>query len=204
MKKVLFEAVVVAALGITLALAANGLSSRGLKLSRNYFPGAKPSGTSMATVATPAAQGTNAPQAAHDPIARLREKGMQVVDCDKAVALYQDPQHEQGTIIFIDARNDEHYRQGHIPGAYQFDHIYPEKYLPTILPACNLASQIIIYCNGGDCELSEFAAEFLRGSAGIPNNKIFIFAGGIKDWEARSLPMETGERKSGQFRTASK
>src|SRR5206468_11489654 len=123
----------------------------------------------------------------------------QVVDGQQALALFKDPHYEQGQIIFIDARNDDQYRQGHIPGAYLFDHIYPEKYLPAVLPACTAAQQIVVYCHGGDCELSEFAAELLRGSAGVPNEKLFIYAGGINSWQAHKLPVESGDRKSGQI-----
>jgi rhodanese-related sulfurtransferase len=205
-KKVLAEALVVALAGAIVAFAANALSSRGLKLTRNYFPGTIRSSGSTATAssAPSTTPGTNKPSPVQMAVARLKEKGMQVVDDDQAVALFKDPRYEQGAIIFIDARNDEHYKEGHIPGAYQLDHMYPEKYLGTLLPACNVAQQIVVYCNGGDCELSEFAAEMLRSSAGVPNEKLFIYAGGINGWQARGLPMETGERKSGQFRSASK
>ncbi len=79
-----------------------------------------------------------------------------------------------------------------------------ERYLGAVLPACNAAQQVVVYCDGGDCELSEFAAEFLRSSAGVANDKLFVFSGGLKEWERRQLPLEIGERKSGQFRTASK
>jgi len=127
-----------------------------------------------------------------------------VADGEQALSLFHDARYEQGLIIFVDARNDDHYRQGHIPGAYQFDHMYPEKYLGAVLPACNTAQQVVVYCDGGDCELSEFAAEFLRGSAGVANDKLFVYSGGLKEWERRHLPLEIGERKSGQFRTASK
>ena len=201
-KKVLLEAVLVGMTGAALAFLANSLSSRGLKLTRDYFPGAHPP-----TVTARTSGGTNQSAAgfasAHDPLGRLREKGLQVVEGEKALALFHDSHYEQGLIIFIDARNEEQYKQGHIPGAYLFDHMYPEKYLGSVLPACGAAQQIVVYCHGGDCELSEFAAEFLRGSAGISNDKIFIYAGGMKDWQGKGLPLETGERKSGQFRSAS-
>ena len=208
MKKVLVEAALVAITGAALAFLANGLSGRGLKLTRNYFPGAnRPSLTTRAANnPVSGAGGTNLATASaeQDVIARLRGKGFQVADGEKALAFFHDPRFEQGLVIFVDARNDDHYKQGHIPGAYQFDHMYPEKYLGGVLPACNTAQQVVVYCDGGDCELSEFAAEFLRSSAGVANDKFFVFSGGLKEWERRHLPLEIGERKSGQFRTASK
>ena len=192
--------------GGALAFASNALSSRGLNLTRNYFPGASQPASAASLTAGPAATispaQTNQTQGG-EAAARLREKGLQVVDYDRALALFHDPQYEQGLIVFIDARNDEEFKKGHIPGAYLFDRIYAEKYLGVVLPACTVAQQIVVYCHGGDqCELSEFAAEFLR-TAGVPNQKLFIYTGGINEWEAHHLPIETGERKSGQFRTAS-
>jgi len=206
-KKVLVEAALVAITGAALAFLANGFSGRGLKLTRNYFPGAdRPSLTRSSSNPVSRAAGTNlaSASAAQEAIARLRGKGFQVADGDQAPAFFHDSRYEQGLIIFIDARNDDHYKQGHIPGAYQFDHMYPERYLGAVLPACNTAQQVLVYCDGGDCELSEFAAEFLRSSAGVANDKLFVYVGGLKEWERRHLPLEIGERKSGQFRSPSK
>jgi len=207
-KKVLVEAALVAITGGALAFLTNSLSSRGLKLTRNYFPGAnRPSLTARAATNPAGGSGTTniaTASAEQEAIARLRGKGFQVADGEQALSLFHDARYEQGLIIFVDARNDDHYKHGHIPGAYQFDHMYPEKYLGSVLTACNTAQQVVVYCDGGDCELSEFAAEFLRGSAGIPNDKLFVYSGGLKEWEKRHLPLEIGERKSGQFRTASK
>ena len=208
MKKVLVEAALVAIMGASLAFVANGLSSRGLKLTRNYFPGANRPALPARAASNPgsATPGTNTATASleQDAIARLRGKGLQVVDGEHALSLFHDARYEQGLIMFIDARNDDDYKQGHIPGAYQLDHMYAEKYLGAVLPACNTAQQIVVYCHGGDCELSEFAAELLRSSAGVPNHKLFVYSGGLKEWETRRLPLEIGERKSGQFRTVSK
>jgi rhodanese-related sulfurtransferase len=212
--RVFREALLVALFGAAFGFAANAISARGLKLTRDYFPGA-----SRHTVSTPApvnnqtqaathttATPTSAttPSAEQQAIARLHQKGLQVADDDQVFSLFHDPRYEQGLVIFIDARNEEHFQHGHIPGAYQFYHVYPEKSLPTIMPACNAAQQILIYCNGGDCELSEFAADFLINSLQVPQNKILIYAGGINAWQARKHPIETGDRKSGQISSPTK
>jgi rhodanese-related sulfurtransferase len=206
-KKVLVETALVAIVGVTLAFAANAISSRGLKLGNDYFHGAtrppKP-GSAVAQAGTSATNiAAHSLTSAEAALARLREKGLQVADDEKILSLFHDPRYEQGLVIFIDARKDEEYRQEHIPGAYQLDSMYPEKYLGAVMPACTMAQQIVIYCHGGDCELSEFAAEILR-SAGIPNDKLFIYANGIPAWQSRGLPVEKGDRKSGQISSASK
>jgi len=201
-KRVLLEAVLVAALGTAMALVANGLSPRGLKLTRDYFPGSNRFGSS-APPATNSAKGVEGaspaqPSAAEMALTRLREKGLQIVDCKQAQELYNDPRFAQGAVIFIDARNDEHYQKGHIPGAWQFDRYHPENYLAAVLPVCQLAQQVVVYCAGGDCEDSEFAALFLRDSAQVPGEKLFVFTGGWNEWTERALPVETGGRNSGQ------
>ena len=74
-KAVVFEALLVAALGLVFALAANALSPRGLRLSRNYFPdaGTTPSATNSSAAAT-ASISTNAANAT---IQRLQQRGLQ-------------------------------------------------------------------------------------------------------------------------------
>jgi rhodanese-related sulfurtransferase len=195
-KRVLLEALVVAALGAIVAFAANGLSPRGLKLTQDYFHGEtlpiSRAGTNRTDIASAR---TNS---ATDPvIARLKEKGLQVVDSDQALKLFHDALYQQGGIIFIDARNDEHYQSGHIPGAYQFDNYHPENYMGAVFPVCQAAQKIIVYCNGGNCEDSQFAALTLR-DAQIPNEKLFVYTGGITEWTNRGYAVEVGERNSGK------
>ena len=202
MKRVLLEAVLVAAIGTAVAFVANALSPRGLKLTRDYFPGSNPTAARVQP-ATNQAQGAAGaglakPSAAEMALARLKEKGLQVMDCKQAQEVFHDPRFAQGAIVFIDARNDEHYQKGHIPGAWQFDRYHPENYLAAVLPVCQLAQQVVVYCAGGDCEDSEFAALFLRDSAQVPGEKLFVFTGGWNEWTERALPVETGGRNSGQ------
>jgi rhodanese-related sulfurtransferase len=191
---VLLEALVVALLGAVVALTANALSPRGLHLTRNYFPG----GPKTSVAVSPSPGQTNA--APIDPaqavLSRLQQHGLQVVSSNEVTALFQDAGYQQGTIIFIDARNDRAYQSGHVPGAWQFDHYHAENFLPTVLPVCMNAQKVVVYCNGGECEDSEFAALTLRDT-GVPVQNIYIYAAGITEWKANHLPVETGERGSG-------
>ena len=195
--KVFLEAALVAAAGLVLALAANGISPRGLALGRNYFP--------QKSAALPPAAATNL--MALSPAQRLAEelkaKGLQSVDADRAAQLFRDPRFKQNVVVFIDARDEQHYLEGHIPGAHEFDPYRPEKYFTDVLPLCQSAEQIIVYCNGGDCDDSEAAAILLR-DVGIPNSKIFIFGDGLPEWKTNGLPVETGARNSGNVSNAGK
>jgi rhodanese-related sulfurtransferase len=203
---VVFEGLVVGIVGLLIALAANAFSPRGLVLTRNYFPET----TVVRDLGMDAAstRGTNSPAAnaasAQTPAAqRLVANGLQPIDGDTAARLASDPRCQQQLIVFIDARDEEHFLAGHVPGAFEFDRYHPEKYLMDVLSACQTAEQIVVYCNGGDCEDSEYAAITLR-DAGVANQKLMVYLGGIMEWEARGLPVEIGQRQSGKLRGATK
>lgn len=197
-KQVLIEGLLLLALGGALALAANFISPRGLALTRNYFPGGRRPTLSLAgTQAATAARGTHAITVSPSEIiiARLKAKGLEVVDSNQVVQIFRDPRREQELFIFIDSRAEAHYLEGHVPGAYLFDHYRAENYLATVLPACRTADKILVYCSGGPCEDSEFAAVILS-DAGVPKEKLRVYPGGFGEWTTNGLPVETGERNS--------
>jgi|KBSSwiStaDraftv2_1062776.scaffolds.fasta_scaffold279104_2 rhodanese-related sulfurtransferase len=209
MKRLMVETAAVLLTGAVIALLANLLSPRGLSLTRDYFPASKPAPTAGAPGAThntgsappgPLAPGTPADAAAvvEKAAARLKEKGLQPMAHAEVERLFRDPRFEQERVLFVDARDDHHYEAGHIPGAYQFDRYFPERYFPTLLPACQTAEQIVVYCTGGNCEDSEFAAMALR-DAGIAADRLAVYVGGITEWNTKGGPMELGARKSGQL-----
>jgi rhodanese-related sulfurtransferase len=192
-RALLVETVVLLIAGFTLALLANQFSPRGLSLRRDYFPQVPVSSPGTPIAPVPQTTSTNE---ANEAAARIAGRGLGVLGTDEVEKLFHDPQYEQELIVFIDARDDAHYQKGHIPAAYQFDRYYPEKYLPMALPACLSASKVVVYCTGGHCEDSEFAAITLM-EAGIPAQKIAVYLGGITEWVARKKPVEEGDRKSG-------
>ncbi|MBC7368221.1 MAG: hypothetical protein H7343_15650 [Undibacterium sp.] len=182
------DALAITVAGVTLALVANYVSPRGLSLAHDYFPSAPP--TSVA----PAAPGSNSTLSERD--ARFAHRGLALVTLARAVELFRDPRHAEGRIIFIDARDDRHYRSGHIPGALPLDHSRLADYAADVLAACQIAEHIVVYCTGGNCEDSELAAADLL-DFGLPATKVAVFGGGIEEWRARGLPLETGPRNSG-------
>ena len=186
----MLEGLLVAVIGAVVAVAANGLSPRGLNLARNYFPAGAVAATNTASPAALLA-------------ARLREHGIHLADSNLVSELIADPRYGQELIVFLDARDEQHYLEGHIPGAYLFDYYHPEQYIASVLQLCQAAQQILVYCNGGDCEDSVLAANMLRDAA-IPGDKLFVYGGGITEWIANGHPVEVGSRNSGQFRSAAK
>ncbi|HNQ90736.1 MAG TPA: rhodanese-like domain-containing protein [Verrucomicrobiota bacterium] len=190
----------VTAVGLVLALLANIISPRGLSLGRNYFPrNEHPAPAFGVTGAPQTAEVSDVPSASDVTNAlavRLEAEGLKLLGMPEVTALYRDPRREQELVVFIDARNDREYEAGHVPGAYLFDRYYPEQHLPVVLPVCQQAEAIAVYCAGGDCEDSEFAALALR-DAGIPVERLGICAGGLEAWVTHGLPVEVGMRGSG-------
>jgi 3-mercaptopyruvate sulfurtransferase SseA len=65
-----------------------------------------------------------------------------------------------------------------------------------MLPFCQAAEKVVVYCTGGECEDADTTAILLR-DAGIPSQKLFVYGGGFAEWEASRLPVETDARNSG-------
>ena len=199
----LSEALLIIALGVMAALVANFISPRGLSLTRDYFPtksNDEPSAP-VASLGAGVSRNGKEPSAAvaPAPVAVRPQPEIATITTAQAREFYRAPEYEQELIVFVDARDDRHYEAGHIPGAYQLDRYYPEKHLPTVLPVCLNATRVVVYCAGGECEDSHFAAQLLR-EAGIPAEQLFVYAGGITEWDGGRLPIETGARKSGNLR----
>lgn len=87
--------------------------------------------------------------------------------------------------IFVDARSAEDYAAGHIRRAvnlpeYEF-HKYWEQFAQNVAPELDL----IIYCNGGDCEQSHKLAERLKQAGYV---RIAILKDGYFGWRNAKYP----------------
>jgi rhodanese-related sulfurtransferase len=200
-KPVLREAAIIAFAGAILAFAANALSPRGVTLGRTYLADKRP--TSKPVSSNPGAASTTTLTEEQATALHLKEKGLQTMDTRQVQALTKDIRYREGSVILIDVRNIPHYEEGHIPGAYNYDFYYHrDDQVGQIVPTCQNAQQIIVYCNGGKCDASEEASLFLRDSINIPGQKLYVYTGGFADWEARGLPIETGPQNSGKLKDA--
>jgi rhodanese-related sulfurtransferase len=184
--RVAAEAVLVALAGAVVAFAANAISPRGIKLSRDYFPGT----TSLPAAASPLIPTAPGSQSALEQ--RLQQQGLAIARHDQVVDLFHAAQSGAGSVLFIDARSPDRYQEGHIPGALEFDPYHPELKMAAVLPVCLGAGTVVVYCSGGDCEDSEFAAVALR-NAGVPASRLLVYPGGIAEWKTNGLPLEAGE-----------
>ena len=132
-RSVFVEALLLAVIGLAFALIANEFSPRGLRLTRNYFPEIKmPAAVAKLPADGGAANNQPAENATNAAALRLQERGLQLASAIEVFELFRDPNYEQGLIVFVDARDDEHFAAGHIPGAWQLNHYRPENYLPAV------------------------------------------------------------------------
>ncbi|HPB58574.1 MAG TPA: rhodanese-like domain-containing protein [Candidatus Saccharicenans sp.] len=90
--------------------------------------------------------------------------------------------------VFIDSRNLEEYQRGHIPGAISVPLEDLKSGREDLLLRIPDAPEIIIYCEGGDCQASLNLARWLE-SRGFKNLR--IFSGGWAEWTQNGLPVET-------------
>jgi rhodanese-related sulfurtransferase len=86
-------------------------------------------------------------------------------------------------IIFIDARDEEEFAEGHIKGAILAPST-PE--LVQLFP--DRSSAIVTYCSGGDCDVSQELAEELMYD--WEYERIFVYLGGWPQWESAGFPIE--------------
>lgn len=131
-------------------------------------------------------------------VQRLRDLGFQALYHWEVVDLFNSPYRTDGLYVVIDARTEQHYQDGHVPGAYHLDHYYLDRTVDKVLEACGIADKIVVYCNGGDCEDSELAVGDLL-EKGIPFDRLYIYAGGFSMWTSKGMPYEIGERNSGEM-----
>ena len=88
--------------------------------------------------------------------------------------------------VFVDARDQDKFSQGHIPGAINLPtDAYRNEEIPFTMPKGML---LVLYCDGGDCEWSHELADLMieRGY-----QKVRIYTGGFEEWNQLSMPVES-------------
>lgn len=112
-------------------------------------------------------------------------KAWKHIHLDEAKAMNADPAN-----LFVDARAKAEYDQGHIPGAIPLPSGEFDKYFAMYKSQIKKAKNLISYCHGAGCKLSEKTAEQLYKTHGFKN--VTVFFGGWPQWTQNNLPVETG------------
>lgn len=90
--------------------------------------------------------------------------------------------HERNA-LFIDGRAEDEFNAGHIPGAINISYvdftILPDEEKNAIMAKYNKDGIIVVYCGGGDCEMS---IDLAYDIAKLGFTSVNIFLGGWKEW----------------------
>lgn len=107
--------------------------------------------------------------------------GASTVDAQLAKVL-----HDKG-IVFVDARDAEHFKEAHIPGAKHLS-VKDEGFTAENLSAIVKKDQpVVFYCTGVACLASSTAAQ---KAVEWGWSKVYYFRGGITQWQSSGLPVE--------------
>ena len=101
------------------------------------------------------------------------------ISIDVAERLFSD------SVLFIDAREEEYYIEGHIPNSICNDDF--DSLVYQIEDFVTYNNGFVVYCSDDDCGSSEDLAYQLQDQ-GFTN--IYLFKGGWKQWVENDLPME--------------
>jgi len=109
----------------------------------------------------------------------------QKINFDLAKVLYEK------NALMIDARLPEQYNAGHVKDAlnipYEEFAKLKEDEKKEKMRKYNKDGIVIVYCNGGECDMSiDLAYEFAK----IGFNATNIYLGGYKEWEAKGMPVQ--------------
>jgi rhodanese-related sulfurtransferase len=103
---------------------------------------------------------------------------------DQASALFQ-----QDAAVFLDARPEMQYSEGHIRGALNLPWREVDRYFLELAERLAAAPTIITYCDGENCDLSHELALFLK-EMGYENVRVLV--NGWTLWQQAGLPVSAG------------
>jgi len=208
-KSIGIELVTLGIIGLALGLSANAIRAKGsIDLRKNYFY--VPPAPANVAEQEPADSGIAGDQQTHAGRHEERVDGkgkgeqdpeengddapdhaFKEIDFAGVSAMLDDPGTYSGLNVFVDARNDHAYEDGHIPGAVQCDPYDVAGYWDNVEPLVMGALNVVVYCGGGDCKDSIYMCRELL-NAGVPREAIHLYEGGWKEWVAEGGPAETG------------
>lgn len=92
-----------------------------------------------------------------------------------------------GGVTVVETLRDEHFAQGHLPGAIHIHYEAVAERAPELLLDKDAA--IVTYCSNAACQNSELAADELE-AMGYTN--VRRYTAGKEDWQSAGLPLQSG------------
>ena len=89
------------------------------------------------------------------------------------------------SVLFVDAREEEYYLEGHIPNSICNDDF--DSLVIQVEDIITYNDGFVVYCSDDDCGSSEDLSYRLQDQ-GFTN--IYLFKGGWKQWTENNLPIE--------------
>jgi len=108
-----------------------------------------------------------------------------VIDLDEARRMF-----EKQAALFLDARPQKQYAEGHIQGALSLPWQEVDRYFMEQIDRLDDASMIITYCDGEHCDLSPKLALYLKK---MTFENVRVLVNGWTLWQQSDLPTEFGD-----------
>jgi rhodanese-related sulfurtransferase len=96
---------------------------------------------------------------------------------------------QAGKAVFLDAREADLYRMGHLPGALHMPKDMVDQSLERLREMERGNKILITYCDGQGCQKAE---ELLRALQGRGIRALGLFADGWEGWMEKGLPIDEG------------
>lgn len=117
-----------------------------------------------------------------DPNDEMANLGLEIDRVDIAKKIY-----DSGNALFVDARTEEAYDEGHVKGAVSLPWAEFDSKAETFLNQYPPDQTTIIYCSGRTCQDSHHLAEMLME---LGYDRISIMIDGFPGWLEKGYPVE--------------
>ncbi|MFZ2630737.1 MAG: rhodanese-like domain-containing protein [Desulfosalsimonadaceae bacterium] len=111
-------------------------------------------------------------------------KAVHIISIEEAAALFKNKK-----AIFLDARPESFYIEGHIKGALSLPWETAEEKCCGVVEKIPMNMPIITYCDGVNCELCDNLAVFL---CDLGFEHVSALINGWTSWNKHNLPVATG------------
>ena len=101
-------------------------------------------------------------------------EGVGTISLEQALAWQSTP-----GVVFVDARGENSYVKGHIPGALRLGQRSFEQDYPQVETQLRGSNKIVIYCTSRQCDDSVIVANKLTA---LGYRNLFLFEGGWAEW----------------------